>query len=325
MKLIRIPSSLEERSFEPVIQALVEAEGGRVLFDARQLRWVDPFGMIALLAAAEVAAGDDGDLPVLQLPTAPEVLSYLGRMGFFEHAGELFELHGNVRRSRGGDASSDVLLEITPIRSYQDVHAVVDRVNERALAILTHQLNYPVREAWQFGSMLSEVCQNILEHSQATGWVATQTYSRIPQLDRKVVKIGVVDLGIGFKGSLASAHAARYGDRWSDSAALEAAFIHGLTRFHDPGRGQGLKQIRKQVGRWGGRVAIRSGTARIADVPEWDSASPLEEKLPFVPGAQIGIILPARQPEEAPAGGAASRTAGRGGRGAAGGREGRRA
>ncbi len=303
MKVIAIPASLEERSFDPIAQALAESGGGRVLFDARQLRWVDPFGMLGLLAAAEVA-GRGGEPPVLQLPTSAEVLSYLGRMRFFEQAGNLFEAHGAPRRTRGGDAASDVLLEITPIRSYQDVHAAVDRAGERALAILTHQLHYPAREAWQFGSMLSEVCQNILEHSQATGWVATQTYSRIPRLDRRVVKIGVVDLGVGFKGSLAGAHAARYGDRWSDAAALEAAFIHGLTRFHDPGRGQGLKQIRKQVGRWGGKVSIRSGTARIADVPEWDDASPLEEKLPFFPGAQIGIVLPARAPDGAPAGGA---------------------
>ncbi len=293
MKVITIPATLEERSFEDVVHALAGAEGGRVLFDARALRWVDPYGMLGLLAAAEVA-GRGGDRPVLQLPQAAEVLSYLGRMRFFDHAEELFEMHGSPRRGRGGEAASDVLLEITPIREYHDVHAAVDRVNARAIEILTHQLHYPTKEAWQFGSMLSEVCQNILEHSQATGWVATQTYSRIPQLDRRVVKIGVVDLGIGFKGSLAGAHAARFGDRWGDAAALEAAFIHGLTRFHDPGRGQGLKQIRKQVGRWGGKVSIRSGTARIADVPDWDDTAPLEEKLPFFPGAQIGIVLPAR-------------------------------
>lgn len=293
MKVISIPPILEERSFDAVVQALADPEGGRFLFDARALRWVDPYGMLGLLAAAEVA-GRGGERPVLQLPKAAEVLSYLGRMRFFDYAEELFEIHGAPRRGRGGDSASDVLLEITPIRDYRDVHDVVDRVNERAIEILTHQLHYPAREAWQFGSMLSEVCQNILEHAQATGWVATQTYSRIPRLDRRVVKIGVVDLGIGFKGSLAGTHAARFGDRWGDAAALEAAFIHGLTRFHDPGRGQGLKQIRKQVGRWGGKVSIRSGTARIADVPDWDDAPPLEEKLPHFPGAQIGIVLPAR-------------------------------
>jgi hypothetical protein len=126
--------------------------------------------------------------------------------------------------------------------------------------------------------------------------VAAQTYAWTKRLGRKVVVIAVMDLGIGFRRSLAAAQAARYPDRWTDAAALEAAFMHGQTRFHDPGRGQGLQQIRKQVGRWGGRISIRSGSARIADVPEWDDALPLEEGLPPLPGSQIGIILPARVP-----------------------------
>jgi hypothetical protein len=104
-----------------------------------------------------------------------------------------------------------------------------------------------------------------------------------------------MDLGIGFRGSLAGTYAGRYGDRWNDVTALEAAFIHGMTRFHDPGRGQGLKQIRRQVGRMGGRVSIRSGTARIGDVPAWDDAPPLEENLAAFPGSQIGIVLPAKE------------------------------
>jgi hypothetical protein len=107
-----------------------------------------------------------------------------------------------------------------------------------------------------------------------------------------------MDLGIGFQASLASTHATRYSGRWSDSTALEAAFLHGQTRFHDPGRGQGLQQIRKLVGRWNGRVSIRSGTARIADVPDWDDWLPLEERVPFLPGSQIGIILPARADQD---------------------------
>jgi hypothetical protein len=44
---------------------------------------------------------------------------------------------------------------------------------------------------------------------------------------------------------------------------------------------------------------MRSGTARIADVPEWDDTPPLEENLPFFPGAQIHIVLPARVNDDA--------------------------
>ena len=78
-----------------------------------------------------------------------------------------------------------------------------------------------------------------------------------------------------------------------DTTALEAAFLHGLTRFPDSGRGQGIQQIRRQVQRWDGSITIRSGTARISQVPDWDSAVPVADDLKWFPGAQISIILPA--------------------------------
>jgi anti-sigma regulatory factor (Ser/Thr protein kinase) len=294
VNIVEVPAQLDDATFDALVERFDEARGARMLMDARRLRWVDPYGMLGLLVLGELAYGD-GERPRLELPESADVLSYLTRMGFFRHAATFFE---TPTRRRGGDGASDVLLEITPVRSHTDVHRVVDRVNERALAILTRQLNYPLREAFQFSVMLSEVCQNIIDHAESGGWVATQTYNWAKRLGRKVVQISVMDLGVGFKGSLASEHAARYGNRWSDASALEAAFIHGLTRFHDPGRGQGLQQIRKQVGRWSGKVAIRSGTARIADVPAWDDAQPLEEELAPLPGAQISIVLPASQAVE---------------------------
>ncbi len=103
--------------------------------------------------------------------------------------------------------------------------------------------------------------------------------------------------GRGFRGSLEDEHAARYGDRWSDSTALEAAFLHGLTRFPDSGRGQGIQQIRRQIQRWNGSITIRSGSARIGQYPEWDDAPPMVGGLAPFPGAQIGIVLPAKEGE----------------------------
>jgi len=303
VKVIAVPATLDDGSFETMVQELARRDEERVLVDARRLRWVDPYGMLGLLALGEVA-GRAGERPHFQPPESPEVSSYLTRMAFFRRAGDVYEVHGGARRQTNG--ASDVLLEITPVRSHMDVHQIVDQVNERALAILTRQLHYPLKEAFQFSVMLSELCQNIIEHAEAGGWVATQTYNWARRLGRKVVAIAVVDLGVGFYGSLATEHAGRYGDRWSHAAALEAAFIHGLTRFHDPGRGQGLQQIRKQVGRWSGKIAIRSGTARIADVPPWDDSPPLEENLPPFPGTQISIILPSSQADD-------DRTTGKGG------------
>lgn len=295
MITVPIPASFDERTFDEAVALALSGDDEKVLIDARRLRFADPYGMVGLLAiGAELRRR--GRTPILHMPENPEVSSYLSRMDFHESARDIYDLHGAARKPQGG--GSDVLLEITPIRSVDDVHSVVDAVQTRAGAILSKELHYPVAASVQFSVMLSEVCQNIIEHSESDGWVAAQRYDWKTRLGRKVVVIAVMDLGVGFRGSMASEHATRFAERWSDSAALQGAFLQGKSRFADPGRGQGLQQIRKQVRRWNGQVTIRSGTARIADVPDWSDRTPMEEGLTELPGAQIGIVLPARLPED---------------------------
>lgn len=292
MEIVEVPGSLDYRSIEGLYEAAAPDFKGPVLFDARRLRWVDPNGMVGLLAAASDVGRRTGVLPRLHLPEQGDVTGYLARMDFFQAAESIFEQLGPAPRR--GARASDVLLEITSISTNSDVHAVVDRVQSRAGTILSRTLHYPPAAVVQFSVILSEVCQNIIEHADAPGWVAVQAYNWTKRLGRHVVVISVSDLGRGFRGSLSDEHSARFGDRWGDVTALEAAFIHGLTRFPDSGRGQGIQQIRKQVGRWDGLLSIRSGTAQIADSPEWSQAPPLVSGLTPFPGAQINIILPER-------------------------------
>ena len=292
-RVLQVPPTLDAAAFETLVAEAATAGDERLLVDARHLRWADPYGMMGVLALGEWLRGRGGH-PLLQLPQSADVTRYLSRMQFVRHAEEVFEVHAPPKGRAARETS--VLLEITPIRSHEDVHGVVDAMNEgRISSLLSEQLGYSRADAIGFSMLLSEVSQNIIEHADAPGWVGIQTYRRWKGLDRRVAVIAVMDLGIGFKGSLAKEHAARFGDRWGDYTALEAAFIHGVTRFRDPGRGQGLKQIRKKVGRWGGMIAIRSGTARIADVQEWADASPMEKDLAFFPGSQILIVLPAKE------------------------------
>ena len=297
-RVLSVPETLDERSFETLVAELSRAGDARVLFDARHVRWANPYGLVGLLAAGAVARARVGP-PQLEGPESAEVAHYWARMNFFTHAAEVFELRRRPRRSTAG--ASDALLEITSIRSHQDVHDVVDRVRDRASAILGNRLRYPPSAAVQFSVILSEVCQNVVEHADAEGWVAAQTYNWARRLGRQVAVIAVADVGIGFRGSLAAEHGRRYGERWSDATALEAAFLHGVSRYTEPGRGQGLQGIRKHVARWSGEMMIRSGTARIAAVAEWDDLPPLESELPDFPGAQILIVLPEHRPDEAKA------------------------
>lgn len=290
--VINVPPSLDEHSFEQVVDQLALAPlGDKLLIDARHARWASPFGLTAMLCVAQSRDERMG----FAVPEATDTASYWSRAGFFRHADELFDLHGVVPRQRETH-ESDVLLEITPIVKSDDVHGVVGRIQQKAADILHGQLGLDTAITGAFGMTLSESCQNIVEHAGRGGWVAVQTYNFAKRLGRRVVVIAVCDAGVGFRQSLESAPTHRRTDRWDDGMALEDAVLRAMSRFRhgDAGRGQGLAGIRRFVGRWQGKLSVRSGTARLAIIPEWDEDVPMTEGLSPFPGAQMQITIPER-------------------------------
>jgi anti-sigma regulatory factor (Ser/Thr protein kinase) len=288
--VLNVPPSLDDKTFETVLEQLAAVpQDAKVLLDARHTRWASPYGLTALLTLAQTRA----ERPALYVPESEDTSSYWSRTGFFRFAEESFELHGTVPRERTS-AESDVLLEITPVSKIEDVHDVVGRIQQKSQAILVKELNIDAKATMGFAMTLSEACQNIVEHAGRGGWVAVQTYRWQKRLGRRVVVIAVCDAGVGFRESLETAQGRSRGDRWDDGMALEEAVIRGVSRFRDPGRGQGLAGVRRYIGRWDGKLSVRSGTARIAIVPSWDDDVPLEEKLPYFPGAQMQITIPER-------------------------------
>ena len=294
-RIVEIPTSFDDRAMDQFAAAFATwpAEE-RLLFDARATTWVSPYGFVAMLTAAQAVAESKAEPPILYLPASEDVRRYWARVGFLRHAPELFEVHGKVPKAATGP--SDTLLEVTPIRGSDDVHEVVGRVQEGASRILT-ELGLEVKATMGFSMALSESCQNIVEHAGTSGWVAVQAYDWRRRIGTRVVVIAVSDAGIGFRRSLEPTQAKRFGDRWSDATALEAAWIQNVSRFRDPGRGQGLAGIKRYLSRWDGKITIRSGTARLANVPHWDREDvPMTEQLPFFPGSQVQVILPAQAP-----------------------------
>jgi anti-sigma regulatory factor (Ser/Thr protein kinase) len=296
-RIIEVPGSFDERTFDGFAAGFGEwPPEERVLIDARSTQWASPYGMIGILTAGQAIAEAKREKPLLTVPTSEDVKRYWARAGFFHHAAELFELHGKVPRSTT-TGPSDVLLDVTPVRASEDVHSVVDKISEGASRILHGELGLEMKATLRFSMALSEACQNIVEHAGTSGWVAVQAYSFRRKLGRRVVVIAVSDAGLGFRRSLESTHAKRFGERWGDGAALEAALIQGVSRFRDPGRGQGLAFIKRFLDQWEGKISIRSGTARLSIVPPWDEDVPLADHLPYFPGAQVQIIIPAQQAE----------------------------
>ena len=287
--VLTLPPTVDDHTFEQVLEQLAPLPpDAKLLVDARHARWASPYGLTALLTLAQTRA----ERPSLAVPEADDTASYWARMGFFRHAAELFDLHGTVPRGRGGE--SDVLLEITAVTRSEDVHDVVGRLQQRAQAMLVRELSLDVKATVGFAMTLSEACQNIVEHAGRGGWVAVQIYKWAKRLGRKVVVIAVSDAGVGFRRSLEDAPGRAASDRWDDAMALEEAVIRGVSRFRDPGRGQGLAGVRRYVGRWDGKLSVRSGTARIGIIPSWDDDVPLAEGLASFPGAQMQITIPER-------------------------------
>jgi anti-sigma regulatory factor (Ser/Thr protein kinase) len=288
--VITVPPSLDDHTFEQVVEQLAAVPpDAKLVVDARHTRWASPYGLTALLALGQTRESR----ATFTAPDADETASYWARTGFFRYAEEIYDLHGGVPKARGGESS--VLLEITPVVKSEDVHEVVGRIQQKAQQILSKELNIDAKATVGFAMTLSEVCQNIVEHAGRGGWVGVQTYTWRKRLaNRRVVVIAVCDAGLGFRQSLESAPGRVRSDRWDDAAALEEAVIRGVSRFRDPGRGQGLAGVRRYVGRWDGKVSVRSGTAKIAIVPSWDDDVPLLEKLAPFPGSQVQVTIPER-------------------------------
>ena len=288
--VITVPPSLDDATFEQILEPLSRLQpDDKVLIDARHARWASPYGLTALLTLAQTRH----ERPSLAVPEADETASYWARAGFFRHAADLYDLGGSVPRGRQNDPG--VLLEVTPVNASEDVHTVVDKVQQRAQSILVNELKLDATATMRFTMALSETCQNIVEHAERGGWVAVNSYRWQKRLGgRRVLVIAVCDAGVGFRKSLESAVGRPRSDRWDDGMALEEAVMRGVSRFRDTGRGQGLAGVRRFIGKWDGKFSVRSGTARLAIVPSWDEDVPLQEHLPAFPGAQIQITIPER-------------------------------
>jgi len=277
-------TQITEDTFEQALHIFREAQE----IDLHGVTFIDPYGMVGLLEIGELLKSK-GIQKTLYLPESEEVLKYLERMDFFRFADGYFTLkpsHPHISEKYLRSSYSDVLLEITPIEKSDDIHFIVGKVKERAQVILARHLHYDERTIHGFIVALSEVCQNIIEHSETKGFVGIQKY-HFQNMDKNVVKIAVMDIGIGFRMSLSERFSLK-----SDLEAIEKALLHGASRYAEKGRGHGLAAVRRFVNQWNGKLSIRSGTAKLSIIPQWAWGREKELNLTHFPGAQINILLP---------------------------------
>lgn len=189
-------------------QALSEAITPVV--DAKNLRFVDPFGICLLGATFHKLQRQGKQVNVIGL--SPELAGYLQRMDLFQNVLINGKSHSvDLRHNR-----SDALVELTCLRDHHAVDHTANRLSKAIVGKLPEvdpnekpdeMTGMTTAERYQdpIQYSLSELLENALTHARRSGhshacvWVASQYYPRTDE-----IKCAVVDDGCGFLETLKS-------------------------------------------------------------------------------------------------------------------------
>ncbi len=244
-----------------------------LIIDLSSARFVDPYGMVCLVMLARALQRQNHPLAFV-LPTDAEVQQFGVGMGLFEQ----LALYGDLRNTPRGRATAAAApgLKLTPIQASTDVTVVVGQFLELARS----ELGFGVGDLASSAKIVSELSNNIKDHSQDQGLAAAHLYR--DRHGRRFVSIGVADLGIGIRQSLSQRHAGAA--QWTHQEAIGRA-LQGLSSRATAG-GLGLSSVSALVRRYQGQLSVRSGDAKLQF--QTDREPRTLHVTPFA-GTQVGI------------------------------------
>lgn len=274
----------------------VSASEGPLDLDLTRVQFMDPFGMVGLVLlinhlpeeARPVRlrmSGFDWERGEQLSHNSSNAASYLTRMNFWDAVFERIDAPpGKIPLRPKGLVDKNVLLDVTIFRTHDAISAMLQQTGD-----ILRNLGYTVTARGHVLEVLSELCSNVLLHANTLfgGVAAMQTYRNRAGTRYVVMSIG--DAGIGVRKSLAhnAALAARLD---SDAQALGVAVQAGSSRFGTGGHGGGLPRVLEIARRYGGRVALRSGSGALAYNGASDQRRAFDAS--FLQGTQLRIALP---------------------------------
>jgi len=239
--------------FAAVMAAGASICSEKFLIDLSTHTFVNPAGMTGVALAVRVLR-ERGWSPVVLFPTSDQAAGYLCYMGVDTVLKDMAECRNADGPKHAG--SSDVLLELTKIEKSADVEGIRREIHDRVTAILRNQLKYKEKDVQAFAGVISELAQNIVDHSAGIGYVAAQTYR---SAQGRFVYLSVADSGIGLRNSLAERFP--QAANWEDTEVIVNAMRPEFSRFAN--RGLGLTFVRKVCLDFKGTLQIRTGRTRL--------------------------------------------------------------
>ena len=227
-------------------------------------------------------------LKLIRIPLA--IHQYLSRMDFFKT--EIFETADslNEKMMLKRSSLSKTIIEIVEIpnkerESVKVITGVIELFRKRASFILKHWFSDNLVD--YFVTVISELCQNIFEHSLESGYLSMQTYSLN---NEKIFRLVISDSGIGIVKSF------ELNKEIQDSPAklIEMALTTPISSKRE--YGYGLCQVNSIIERLNGMIYIRSDNASLSTLyNKTRSGSYIFYKNSLSPfsGTQISISLTA--------------------------------
>jgi anti-sigma regulatory factor (Ser/Thr protein kinase) len=243
--------------FENILsmQGAIFSEG--TAFDMSRIAFMEPYSMISFLLLGRNYLRSTGSR-ILLVNIPIHIHQYLARMDFFENPvfniPEVLDTSLMFKRNQ----SSTRLLEITEIpnkerQSVKVISSVISLFRKRAPLILKYWMNDSVVDF--FVTVISELCQNIFEHSLDSGYMAMQTYR---SGNENIARLVISDSGIGIIKSFSGRNDIKYSE---GSELIEMALTTPISSKRE--FGYGLCQVNSIVEKLKGVIYIRSGESSL--------------------------------------------------------------
>ncbi len=287
---IVLPNSLRDPYlFEDVISLQDKINEGVSELDMSKVTFIEPYSMLSLLHMGRNFLRDSGER--IRLTNIPITIhQYLHRMDFFKP--NIFAVSDSLDSSLllKRSAFSKRVIEIIEIpnkerESVMVISRIISIFRKRAVHILKFWLSDTIVDF--FVTVISELCQNIFEHSLDSGFIAMQTYSVGKE---NIVRLVISDSGIGIGKSFEQRNDLSY---TTPSELIEMALTMPISSKRE--FGYGLCQVNTIVEKLNGTLFIRSEDASVTALyHKRNTGSTVmfhKNDLPAFNGTQISISL----------------------------------
>lgn len=285
---------MPDRFRDPYIFENIVAMNDTVLnsggvIDMSRVAFIEPYSMLSFLLMGRNYLRKKGErIRLVNIPL--QINQYLTRMDFLSR--DIFSVSETIPDSMvlKRNISSSRLLEIVEIpnkerQSVNVIASVIALFRKRAHGILKFWMNEEVVD--YFVTVISELCQNIFEHSMDTGFLAMQTYKTG---NENIARLVISDSGIGIRKSFEQKSEITYS---TGAELIEKALTTPISSKRE--FGYGLCQVNAITERLKGSVFLRSDSSSLSALYNRKDGSGknifLRNDLPQFDGTQISISL----------------------------------